>query len=140
MDLPEMVIKEEDCQWQFYRASSQGGQNVQKVSTAVRLTHKPTGIVVAAQAERFQEQNRRIALSLLRAKLWIMEEEKKKSTVAQIKGEYKPASWGNQIRNYVLHPYKMVKDLRTQVESANPEAVLAGELDEFVEKEMNYGG
>ncbi len=135
-DNSDVVVKDEDLEWQFFRSSSQGGQNVQKVSTAVRLRHIPTGIVVTCQAERFQEQNRKIALELLRAKLWVLEEEKKRQKVQEIRGEYKPASWGNQIRSYVLHPYKMVKDLRTQVEVSDPEAVLNGEIDEFIEAEI----
>lgn len=140
VDLPNVQIKEEDLDWQFFRSSSQGGQNVQKVSTAVRLIHKPTGVVVTAQSERFQEQNRKIALNLLRGKLWLLEKTKAESTKKEIKGEYRPASWGTQIRSYVLHPYKMVKDLRTEVETANTEAVLDGEIDEFVEAELkrNY--
>lgn len=136
VDLPNVQINEEDLDWQFFRSSSQGGQNVQKVSTAVRLTHRPTGIVVTAQSERFQEQNRKNALNLLRAKLWLLAKSKTESTKKELKGEYRPASWGTQIRSYVLHPYKMVKDLRTQVESSNPDAVLDGELDEFVEAEV----
>ena len=135
-DLPHIEIKEEDLDWQFFRASSQGGQNVQKVSTAVRLKHKPTEIVVTAQTERFQEQNRKIALNLLRAKLWAREQAMKEKKVKELKGEYRPASWGNQIRSYVLHPYKMVKDLRTEVEVSNPDAVLNGELDPFIEAEI----
>lgn len=136
VDLPDIKIAEEDLDWQFFRASSQGGQNVQKVSSAVRLTHKTTGIVVTAQSERFQEQNRKNALTLLRAKLWLLEEAKKENEKKEIKGKYHPASWGTQIRSYVLQPYKMVKDLRTEVETANTEAVLAGEIDEFVEAEL----
>lgn len=136
VDLPNIEIKDEDLDWQFFRASSQGGQNVQKVSTAVRLTHKPTGIVVTAQSERFQEQNRKNALSLLRSKLWIRTKEEQKKTKKELKGEYKPASWGTQIRSYVLHPYKMVKDLRTAVETSNTEAVLDGEIDEFIEANL----
>src|SRR3990170_1861572 len=135
-DLPHIEIKEEDLDWQFFRASSQGGQNVQKVSTAVRLKHKPTEIVVTAQTERFQEQNRRNALNLLRAKLWLREEAMKEKKVKELKGEYRPASWGNQIRSYVLHPYKMVKDLRTEVEASNPEGELDGNLDPFIEAEI----
>jgi peptide chain release factor 2 len=138
VDLPDIEIKEEDLDWQFFRASSQGGQNVQKVSTAVRLTHKPTGITVTAQAERFQEQNRKNALDLLRGKLWIRSKEQEKETKKELKGEYRPASWGTQIRSYVLHPYKMVKDLRTDVETSNTEAVLAGEIDEFIERELKF--
>lgn len=136
IDLPNIQIKEEDLDWQFFHSSSQGGQNVQKVSTAVRVTHKPTGIVVTAQAERFQEQNRKNALNLLRGKLWLLEKSKAESTRKELKGEYRPASWGTQIRSYVLHPYKMVKDLRTEVESSNPDAILDGEIDEFVEAEV----
>jgi peptide chain release factor 2 len=139
VDLPDIEINDDDLEWQFFRASSQGGQNVQKVSTAVRLKHKPTGIVVTAQTERYQEQNRKNALNLLRAKLWALEEEKKKGEVAEIKGEYQPASWGTQIRSYVLHPYKMVKDLRTKVETSNTEAVLDGNIDEFIEAELKLG-
>lgn len=135
-DLPHIELKEEDLEWQFFRSSSQGGQNVQKVSTAVRLRHKPTDIVVTAQSQRFQEQNRKIALSLLRAKLWAREKLMREKKVKELKGEYRPPSWGNQIRSYVLHPYKMVKDLRTEVETGNPEAVLDGEIDEFIEAEL----
>lgn len=136
VDLPNIVVSEEDLDWQFFRASSQGGQNVQKVSTAVRLTHKPTGIVVTAQSERFQEQNRKNALDLLRSKLWLRTKEEEKKTKKELKGEYRPASWGTQIRSYVLHPYKMVKDLRTGVETSNTEAILDGEIDEFIEANL----
>ncbi len=135
-DLPEIGIKDEDLEWQFFRSSSKGGQNVQKVSTAVRVIHKPTGITVSAQTERFQEQNRKIALNLLRGKLWVLQQEKEKNEKKDLKGEYKPASWGNQIRSYVLHPYKMVKDLRTDVEVSNPDAVLDGDLDLFIDAEI----
>jgi peptide chain release factor 2 len=136
VDLPDIKVKDEDIELQFFRASSQGGQNVQKVSTAVRIVHKPTGIVVTAQSERFQEQNRKNAMTLLRAKLWALEEEKRASTKKEIKGDYHPASWGTQIRSYVLHPYKMVKDLRTGFETSNAEAVLNGDIDEFIESEL----
>lgn len=135
-DLPDIEIKDEDLEWGFFRSSSKGGQNVQKVSTAVRLTHKPSGIVVTAQNERFQAQNRKIALTLLRGKLWLLKKVEEKNTKKGLKGDYRPASWGTQIRSYVLHPYKMVKDLRTNVETGNPDAVLGGEIDEFIEAEL----
>ena len=135
-DLPDIEIKDDDVEVQFFRSSSQGGQNVQKVSTAVRLTHKPTGIAVTAQSERFQEQNRKIAMNLLRSKLWLRQKEMEKQTKKDLKGEYRPASWGTQIRSYVLHPYKMVKDLRTGIETSNTESVLNGEIDDFIEAEL----
>jgi len=135
-DLLDVVIKDEDLEWSFFRSSSKGGQNVQKVSTAVRLIHKPTGIAVTAQNERFQAQNRRIALGLLRGKLWLLKKVEEENTKKGLKGDYRPASWGTQIRSYVLHPYKMVKDLRTNVETGNPDAVLDGEIDEFIEAEV----
>jgi peptide chain release factor 2 len=136
VDMPDMDMKDDDLDWQFFRASTQGGQNVQKVSTAVRVKHKPTNTVVTAQRERSQIQNRQIALDLLRAKLWVLEQEKKDAEKKGLKGEYKPASWGTQIRSYVLHPYKMVKDLRTKIETADPESVLDGDLDDFIEAEL----
>ncbi len=132
------LVKEDDLDWEFYRASSHGGQNVQKVSSAVRLRHKPTGIVVTAQAERYQNQNREYALKLLRAKLWAVQEEERKKEEAKMKGVYKTPGWGNQIRSYVLHPYHMVKDLRTGVETANTEKVLDGDLDEFIDAELRH--
>jgi len=132
----EIKIKDEDLEWQFFRASSHGGQNVQKVSSAVRLIHKPTGIVVTCQTERYQEQNRKIALDLLRAKLWLQQEEETGREKQALKGGKTMAAWGTQIRSYVLHPYKMVKDLRTGYESGNPELILDGNLDGFVEAEL----
>src|SRR5258706_4185469 len=136
MDSTDIAIKDEDLDWQFIHAGGHGGQNVNKVATAVRLTHIPSGIVITASTERFQEQNRKIALSLLRGKLWLLEQEIAKGIKKDIKGDYRPASWGNQIRSYVLHPYKIVKDLRTDFETGNTDAVLDGEIDEFIDAEL----
>lgn len=131
-DSGEIEIKNEDLDWEFYRASSHGGQNVQKVSTAVRVTHKPTGFIVTCQEERYQGQNRENALKILRAKLWDLQQSQIKAEEQKIKGEHKMASWGNQIRSYVLHPYHLVKDLRTEYETSNTDAVLDGHLEDFI--------
>jgi peptide chain release factor 2 len=128
----EIEIKEEDLDWEFFRASSHGGQNVQKVSTAVRVKHRPTGIIVTCQTERYQAQNRENALKVLRARLWAKAQEEKKQEQKAIKGEFKMASWGNQIRSYVLHPYHLVKDLRTGFETNKTGEVLDGALDDFI--------
>jgi len=128
----EVIIRPEEVKAEFFRASGPGGQHVQKVSTAVRLTHLPTGIAVTCQSERSQYQNREIAMRILRARLMERELARKAEEEAKLRGERVSAEWGNQIRSYVLHPYHMVKDHRTGHETSDTESVLDGDIDEFL--------
>lgn len=143
--LPELEEKDiafkiapEDIKLETFKASGPGGQYVNKTESAVRLTHIPTGIVVSSQTERLQGKNKDNAMKILYAKLQHLKEESHKKELKEIKGDLVSASWGNQIRSYVLHPYKMVKDLRTQHETSDAEGVLDGRLDEFIEAEIKY--
>jgi len=129
----EIDISPDDLRIDTYRSSGPGGQHVQKTSSAVRITHLPTGIVVTCQNERSQAQNRETAMKILRVRLFDLEQEKQEAEQSRLKGKHVDAGWGNQIRSYVLHPYKMVKDLRTGHETGNAEAVLNGDLDAFIE-------
>jgi peptide chain release factor 2 len=133
MDDAEIEIAPSDIKMDVYRSSGAGGQNVQKNATAVRITHIPTGIVVTCQNERSQTQNREFAMRILRARLLELKQAEKEEERAVLRGEYTKAEWGSQIRSYVLHPYQMVKDHRTDHESGNTQAVLDGALDEFME-------
>jgi peptide chain release factor 2 len=131
-DATEVEINPDDLHIDVFRAGGHGGQNVQKNSTAVRITHVPTGIVAACQNERSQMQNREMAMKVLRARLFALEEAKREEERAKLKGKHVSAGWGNQIRSYVLHPYHMVKDLRTGYETGNTDAVLDGRLEPFI--------
>jgi peptide chain release factor 2 len=128
----EVKIADSDLRVDTYRSSGAGGQHVNTTDSAIRITHMPTGIVVACQTERSQHMNRATAMRVLRAKLYERQQEEREARSAEIGGEKKEIGWGSQIRSYVLHPYKMVKDLRTGVETGNTDAVLDGDLEEFV--------
>lgn len=130
---PAVVIRPEDIKVDVFRSSGAGGQNVQKNATAVRITHLPTGIVVTCQNERSQLQNRENAMRVLRARLSEISRSEKEKEMAALKGEFRQAEWGNQIRSYVLHPYQMVKDHRTGAEAGNASAVLDGDIDLFID-------
>jgi peptide chain release factor 2 len=133
MDDAEIDIDPGDIKLDVFRSSGAGGQNVQKNATAVRITHLPTGIVVTCQNERSQTQNREFAMRILRARLLELRQAEKEEERAVLRGEYTKAEWGSQIRSYVLHPYQMVKDHRTEHETGNTQAVLDGALNEFME-------
>lgn len=133
MDEAEIEIDPGDIKMDVFRSSGAGGQNVQKNATAVRITHIPTGIVVTCQNERSQTQNKEFAMRILRARLLELRQAEKEEERAVLRGEYTKAEWGSQIRSYVLHPYQMVKDHRTDYETGNTQAVLDGNLDEFME-------
>lgn len=131
-------INPDDLRVDVYRSSGAGGQHINKTSSAVRITHLPTGIVVASQAQRSQLQNRQTAMNMLKSKLYEREQEKKQEEKAKIEGEQKDIGWGSQIRSYVFHPYSMVKDHRTNYETANVNGVMDGDLDPFINAYLQW--
>ena len=135
-DAVEVEVEPDDIQIDTYRASGAGGQHVNKTDSAVRITHRPTNIVVQCQNERSQSANRDTAMKMLRAKLLELEERKRREEIAKEKGEAQDVNFGSQIRSYVLHPYTMVKDLRTGEEAGDANRVLDGDLDGFVRAEL----
>ncbi|RLC98718.1 MAG: peptide chain release factor 2, partial [Chloroflexota bacterium] len=132
-DDKDIQINPSDLRIDTFRAAGAGGQSVQKNDTAVRITHLPTGIVASCQNERSQTQNREMALKVLKGRLLELKQQERKEKIEELRGEYQKAEWGSQIRSYVLHPYHMVKDHRTDFEMGNTEAVLNGDLDPFIE-------
>jgi peptide chain release factor 2 len=138
-DSPDIQIDPADLKVDVFRSSGAGGQNVQKNATAIRITHIPTGIVVTCQNERSQSQNREFAMRILRGRLLEIQKAEKDEEIAVLRGEYTKAEWGSQIRSYVLHPYQMVKDHRTEYETGNTQSVLDGDLGEFMDAYLRRG-
>jgi len=134
----DIDIKEEDLKVDFYRAGGPGGQNVNKVSSAVRMTHLPTGIVVQCQNERSQHKNRAEAMKVLKSRLYMLEQKKRDAELAKLYGDKGEIAWGYQIRSYVLQPYQLVKDHRTDFQTGNVDAVLDGEIDDFIESYLRF--
>lgn len=137
-DDSEIVIAPDDVRIDIFKSSGAGGQNVQKNATAIRLTHIPTGIVVTCQNERSQMQNRENAFRVLRGRLAAIRQEEQDKQLGELRGEYQKAEWGSQIRSYVLHPYQMVKDHRTEFEAGNTQGVLDGDIDGFIESYLRW--